>query len=286
MSIEIISPGLSSTIQDGGRFGFQDKGIPVSGFMDVTSAHLANTLVTNDLDTAVIEMTLLGLKFKAHQAITIAITGANMQPKLNGVSIPMYKSITIPKDGIVSFKGAVQGVYGYVAVLGGFKIPRILGSKSTYVPAKLGGYKGRILQKGDLLPVLHNTLGAVKSKVKAPLFLPSATLECILGPEWYLFSDASKASFFDAVFTISKDSNRIGIRLESSDVLLPEKDEIISSGIIKGTVQITKSGQPIVMMADAPTTGGYLRLVNLTENACDVLAQIPVGGKVQFVLKQ
>ena len=285
MSIEILNPGLSSTVQDGGRFGFQDKGIPVSGFMDVTSAHLANALVTNEANTSVIEMTLLGIKFKANQAITIAITGANMHPKLNGEPISMYKAIEIPKDGIVSFKGASHGVYGYIAVLGGLKIPRVLGSKSTYVPAKLGGFKGRVLQKGDLLPVLHNTLKPIKSKVKAPDFLPNAQLLCVKGPEWNLFSTTSKAAFFDAVFTIGKDANRIGIRLEGSKVILPKKDEIISSGIIKGTVQITKAGQPIVMMADAPTTGGYVRLVNLTEKSCDALSQVPIGGKIQFVLK-
>ncbi|GGF71386.1 5-oxoprolinase subunit C family protein [Wenyingzhuangia marina] len=285
MSIEILSPGLNTTIQDGGRLGFQDKGIPVSGFMDVTSAQLANTLVTNELNTAVIEMTLLGIKFKATQAITIAITGADMQPKLNGKSITMYKAVEIPKDGIVTFKGASSGVYGYIAVLGGFKTPRVLGSKSTYVPAKLGGYKGRILQKGDLLPVLHNTLKAIKSKVKTPNFLLSVELFCVKGPEWDWFSTESKTAFLDTIFTIGKDSNRIGIRLEGNKIVLPKKDEIISSGIIKGTVQITKAGDPIVMMADAPTTGGYLRMVNLTQKSCDLLAQVPIGGKVQFILK-
>ena len=285
MSIEILSPGLNTTIQDGGRLGFQDKGIPVSGFMDVTSAQLANTLVTNELNTAVIEMTLLGIKFKATQAITIAITGADMQPKLNGESITMYKAVEIPKDGIVSLKGASFGVYGYIAVLGGFKIPRVLESKSTYVPAKLGGFKGRVLQKGDLLPVLHNTLKPVKSKVKAPDFLPSAQLICLKGPEWDWFSQESKTAFLNTIFTIGKDSNRIGIRLEGNKIVLPKKDEIISSGIIKGTVQITKAGDPIIMMADAPTTGGYLRMVNLTQKSCDLLAQVPIGGKVQFILK-
>lgn len=284
MSIEILSPGLSTTIQDGGRFGYQDKGVPVSGFMDVISAQMANNLVTNDLDTAVIEMTLLGIKFKATQAITIAITGANMQPKLNGKSINMYKAIEIPKDGIVSFKGATHGVYGYVAVFGGFKIPRVLESKATYTPANLGGFKGRALQKGDLLPVLHQILKPIKSKVKAPEFPLQVTLDCLPGPEWDWFSEESIATFFDTTFTIGKDCNRIGIRLEGNHVPLPTKDEIISSGIVKGTVQITKSGQPIVMMADAPTTGGYVRLVNLTQKACNALAQVPIGGKVTFTL--
>ena len=286
MSIEVLHPGLSTTIQDYGRVGFQNKGIPVSGFMDVTAANLANTLVTNPPNTCLLEMTIVGIKFKAIQEITIAITGADMQPTLNGKPMSMYKAVSIPKDGIVSLKGAIHGVYGYIAIFGGFKIPKVFDSKSTYLPAKLGGFKGRALKKGDLLPVLHQTLTAVNSKIKAPDYMLSGQLECTQGPEWDWFSKESRAGFFDAVFTVSKDCNRIGIRLNDSKVTLPEKNEIISSGIVKGTVQITKSGQPIVMMADAPTTGGYVRLVNLTNKACDVLAQIAVGGKVQFVLKK
>lgn len=284
MSIEIIKPGLYTTIQDKGRFEFQNQGVPVSGFMDVYSAQLANTLVTNNPNLALFEMTMVGIEFKAIESITIAITGANMEPKLNGKSISMNKAIVITKNDIVSFKAVVNGVYTYLAVFGGIKIPNVLNSKSTYAPAKLGGFKGRPLKKGDVIKVSHQNLKPINSKVKVSEFSSNIILDCLKGPEWNCFSEKDKISFFDTVFTINKDCNRIGIRLDGDKVNLPKKDEIISSGIVKGTVQITKAGQPIVMMADAPTTGGYLRLINLTEHSCNQLSQVKIGGKITFKL--
>ncbi|MGY6647340.1 5-oxoprolinase subunit C family protein [Wenyingzhuangia sp. IMCC45574] len=282
MSIEIISPGVSSTLQDGGRYGFQDMGIPVSGFMDTRAAMLANLLVDNPKDTVLIEMTLLGIKFKAQENITIAITGANMQPKQNGKNVAMYKALEISKGDIVILSGAKTGVYGYLAVAGGFNVERDLGSKSTYLPAKLGGLEGRKLQKGDILPLNNKYLQQNISKLKPAEHKNKVKLDCLPGPEWDWFSQESKNTFFNTQFKVHQNSNRIGVRLEGAFVELPKRDEIISSGIVKGTVQITKGGQPIVMMADAPTTGGYLRMVNLTEQACNILAQVPVGGQVQF----
>ena len=284
MSIEILTSGFNTTLQDRGRFGSQDQGVPTSGFMDVGAAHMANILVTNERNTCLLEMSLVGLKFKALHAITIAITGANMSPMLADKPISMYKAIEIPEGGIVSFKGASCGVYCYVAVFGGINVPKVLNSQSTYEPAAIGGMLGRALQKGDLLPVSNQTLKQIHSKVRVPPMLTKVNLECSKGPEWDLVSDKSKAVFFETTFMISNQSNRIGIRLEGTPIQLSEKDEIISSGIVRGTVQITKSGQPIVMMADAPTTGGYIRLVNLTLKACDLLAQVPIGGEAKFLL--
>lgn len=284
MSIEILSSGVLATLQDGGRYGVQDKGIPVSGFMDTNAARIANMLVNNEKHTVLIEMTLMGIKFKAIKNMTIAITGADMQPKLNGEKIAMYKAINIPKGSVVSLSGATSGVYTYVAASGGFYVKPEFDSRSTYIPAELGGFKGRKLLKGDILRLNNKALKENISKIKPISYPNKAKLTCLPGPEWDCFSEQSKQAFFKQVFTVHKNSNRIGIRLEGTPVSLPEKDEIISSGIVKGTVQITKGGQPIVMMADAPTTGGYLRLVNLTEQACNQLAQVPVGGEIQFEL--
>ncbi|MDO6802941.1 biotin-dependent carboxyltransferase family protein [Wenyingzhuangia sp. 1_MG-2023] len=285
MAIEIISSGLATTLQDGGRFGYQDQGIPVSGFMDGDAAHIANLLLNNPPNAVMIEMTMVGIKFKAIQELVIAITGADMQPKLNGEALTMYKALTIPKDAVVSFSGAKNGVYSYIAVLGGFDIQDEFGSKSTYTPAKLGGFYGRKLEKGDVLPVPNKKITQKLARVKAIDYKQNAQLYCLKGPEWDWFSEESKTAFLETTFKIHQHSNRIGIRLEGTLLKMPKRDEIISSGIVKGTVQITKGGQPIVMMADAPTTGGYLRIVNLTQHACHILAQIPPGGTVQFVLK-
>lgn len=284
MCIEVISSGLCTTIQDGGRHFYQDKGIPVSGFMDVASAHLANLLVKNKPHTALVEMMYVGIKFKTDKAIYIAITGANMQPKVNGETVEMNKLIKVPKNGIVSLSGAQSGVYGYIAFSGEILVDNVYESKSTYLPAKIGGYKGRKLEKGDVVPFLENTIELYNAKVKRRVFKNRVVLGCLKGPEWNQFSKQSKLKFLKSKYTVTKNSNRIGIRLEGNPVVLPIKDEIISSGIVKGTVQITKGGFPIVMMADAPTTGGYLRMLNLTEQACNELAQVQIGGEVRFRL--
>lgn len=285
MSIEIISPGLSTTIQDKGRLGVQNRGIPVSGFMDAAAANLANLLLNNTPNTALLEMTLLGITFKTTEQISIAITGANMQPKVNGKAVSMNKVLNLTKNSIVSLSASINGVYGYISFHQEILVSSVFNSKSTYTPAFLGGYKGRRFKKGDTIQLL-NTQKKINpnTKVKRANYDRNVVLECLKGLEWNEFSKKAQYDFLKTTFTISQDSNRIGIRLEGELVNIPTKDEIISSGIVKGTVQITKGGQAIVMMADAPTTGGYLRMINLTEKACCLLAQTPIGGTLTFKL--
>ncbi|NJB82763.1 5-oxoprolinase subunit C family protein [Wenyingzhuangia aestuarii] len=285
MNIEIISSGLSATLQDDGRMAFLDKGIPACGFMDANAAHLANGLLNNAPNTVLIEMMLLGIKFRTNDAIAIAITGANMHPKVNGKEVAMNKVLQIPKDGIVSLSGASTGMYGYIAFAGEIEVAPVFGSKSTYVPAAIGGVNGKALEKGMVLSISNPKPINVHAKVKTNTYLNSIEVACLKGPEWELFSLESQTQFLNSTYTVSKNSNRIGIRLEGTLISMPVVDEIISSGIVKGTVQITKAGNPIVMMADAPTTGGYLRMVNLTEKAINQLAQLPIGGTVTFKIR-
>ncbi|WP_010136222.1 5-oxoprolinase subunit C family protein [Ochrovirga pacifica] len=285
MSIQVLTSGAATTLQDQGRYGYQDQGVPVSGYMDANAANLANLLVNNPKGEVLIEMSLMGIKFKTTEAITIAITGADMQPTLNGIPIPMYKAIQIPKDGIVKLGGAKTGVYSYLAIAGGLKIPKEMGSKSTYMPAALGGLHGGMLQKGNEIELQNQQIVQNVSKVKSVIYPKEVDLMCLPGPEWNLFSEKSKTQFLNQTYKVTADSNRIGIRLQGATLKLPVVDEIISSGIVKGTIQVTKAGTPIVMMADAPTTGGYLRIANLTQQACNRLAQVVVGGSVRFVMK-
>ncbi|NIJ45256.1 antagonist of KipI [Wenyingzhuangia heitensis] len=285
MQIEIISLGLSATLQDGGRTQFLDKGIPRAGFMDIDAAHLANILLNRDPNAVLIEMMLLGIKFKVNKAVSIAITGANMHPKVNGEQVAINKVIQVPKDGIVSLSGASSGMYGYLSFSGDINVESVFESKSTYLTAAIGGLNGKALKKGDLLSVINTNSVSSNAKIKATTYKNTIQIECLKGPEWHQFKKETQDQLLNTTYTVSKNSNRIGIRLEGTPIKMPSVDEIISSGIVKGTVQITKAGNPIVMMADAPTTGGYMRLVNLTEKAINQLAQLPIGGKVQFVLK-
>ncbi len=283
MGLKLLKSGFSTTIQDIGRYGFQDKGIPVSGFMDTEAAQLANLLVNNNPHEALFEMTLLGSTFKATKKVCFAVTGANMQPKINNKIIKLNKAYFLYKNDILSFSNAETGVYCYVAVSDSLEISSYFNSKSTYVPAKIGGLHGEFLKKGDFIKtaVLRKsfTIPNTHLNIKTQ---QTNILKCLKGPEWHSFSKISQNQFLNTVYTVDGNSNRIGIRLNGTKIEMPQKDEIISSGILKGTVQITKAGFPIVMMADAPTTGGYLRIVNLTEDACNKLAQIPIGNIIQF----
>ncbi len=288
MSLEVLKPGLHTSIQDGGRVGFQDKGIPKSGFMDTQSAHLANLLVNNPPNTSLIEMSFLGATFKVHKTIEIAICGACMGALANNTHIPINKKVLIKKGTVLTFSQATRGVYTYLAVSGSFMIPTYLGSTATYIPAGIGGQQGKLLKKGDKIPIKSISIKTNCSfgRVKPIQAKTTLNLTCLKGPEYHCFSIQDLDSFFTNTYTISKNSNRIGTRLQGTSLELTNVTEIISSGIVKGTVQITKGGLPIVLMADAPTTGGYLRIVNLTRKACNILSQLPVGKKVQFQLMQ
>jgi len=281
--IKIIKTGLNTTIQDKGRIGYKNIGVPQSGFMDTEAAHLANSLVNNPITFPLLEMCLLGCSFKTLQPLTIAITGADMQAKINNVNTTLNTTICLKKNDIVTFSSTINGVYTYIAFSGYLISPIDLGSYAMYSKANLGHSP---LKKGDIIKIIKSKEINLNSKVKQKTYSNCITLTCLKGPEFDLFSKKSIDVFFSNTYTISTLSNRMGIRLEGREVSTPQKKEIISSGIVKGTVQITKKGLPIVMMADAPTTGGYLRLINLTEKSCNLLAQVAVNGVVKFNLKK
>ncbi|MGY5351049.1 5-oxoprolinase subunit C family protein [Wenyingzhuangia sp. IMCC45533] len=286
MSLEVLKPGLLTSIQDGGRKGFQDRGIPRSGFMDAQSAKLANVLANNHPTASLIEMGLVGATYKVLKDICIAVYGANMNAFIDDVPLIIGKLISVKTGAIIKFSQSTNGVYGYLAISGGIDLDNYLASTSTYVPAKIGGLHGHLLQKGDVIKTktAHCENLTTVGRLKPVLYSNDVLLKCMKGPEYDSFSNEDLNAFFSNEFTVSKDTNRIGIRLEGPTLNLDYQSEIISSGIVKGTVQITKGGQPIIMMSDAHTTGGYMRIANLTVEACHNLSQIAIGGKVFFEL--
>ncbi|MBD0399868.1 biotin-dependent carboxyltransferase family protein [Flammeovirga sp. EKP202] len=287
MSFEVIKGGLMTTIQDGGRYGVQDQGIPVSGFMDESSAQIANSLVGNSPNSALLECCQVGCTIKAHTEFSVAFYGAHMELKLNNHEVPQGKILTLTTDDILSIGFATKGMYGYLAIAGQLNLPKIYNSYSTYLPAKFGGYYGKKLETGDVVHILKpNILSNSFSVIKPQNFPQHVVLEALPGPEWNELPKESQELLLSTTYTISKDINRIGYRLEGESIPLGNKKEIISSGMIKGTMQITSAGIPIIMMADAPTSGGYLRALNLTERACDQLAQMQVGNKVEVRMKR
>lgn len=284
MSFEIINGGFLTTIQDGGRYGVQDQGIPISGFMDESSAQIANSLLGNAINSAVLECCMMGCTIKALTEFSIAFFGAHMDLKLNHHIIPQGKIIILTTGDILSIGFAKKGMYGYLAISGSIDIPEIYGSKSTYLPSEFGGYKGRKLKQGDIITISNpKILSNSFSVIKPQTFPNHIQFEVIPGPEWNDLPKESQHQLLTSTYTLGNDINRIGYRLKSAPIPLGEKKEIISSGMLKGTMQITSAGSPIIMMADSPTSGGYLRILNLTERACDQLAQLQSGSVVEFI---
>ncbi|MDB4297341.1 biotin-dependent carboxyltransferase family protein [Flavobacteriaceae bacterium] len=285
MSVKVLKPGLLTTIQDKGRVGFEAFGMPVAGAMDTYAAELANCLVNNSKDTAVLECTQIGPTLTFTKPTTIALTGANMQAMLNGVAISRGKAIAVSKNDVLALGFAISGVRTYISFSGGILVDKTLNSKSTYVPAQIGGVNGLALKKHDVFNIGAALNNNSNSKVKRTTYSNNLVLEVLNGPEWDLLSVENQESLLGTTYTASLQSSRMGIRLEGTAISIHGVNEIISSGIVKGTVQLTKGGTPIVMMADAPTTGGYLRVFVLTTQSINLLAQLPSGGSVRFRLK-
>lgn len=277
--IKVLNPGMIATFQDLGRFGYRKYGVPVSGVMDRESYLLCNALLGNDSNEAVVEFALLGPKLQFEEATGIALTGAHFKALLNTKPIAINTVITVKKGDILSFASCSRGVYGYLGVRGGFKIPEILGSKSYY-PSVTPNSK---LHKGMELGVKdhHNIEVHNNTHIDQPDFNMSL-IDAGLGPEFHLLTDTGKNRLMHNSFSISKNYNRMGIRLEES--LDNELPSILSSGVLPGTVQLTPSGKMLVLMRDAQTTGGYPRILQLTDSAINIMAQLKYGNSFRFRL--
>lgn len=287
--MNVINPGMYTTLQDLGRTGYQQYGMPLSGSMDAFAHRVANLLVDNAVDEAVLEMTILGGTFEFEQEAVIAITGADMNPMLNGETVVgMWRTLMIRKGDRLQFGASRSGCRCYLAVAGGVDIPKVLGSKSTYVRGHLGGFEGRPLKKGDTLPL--NTLPSeawhLKGRfVKAaciPAYDSDLELRVILGPQDDAFTRQGIADFFSATYKVSNEFDRMGYRLEGKKVEHLESADIISDGIVKGAVQIPGHGNPIIMLADCQTTGGYTKIAHVISTDLPKIAQAKAGDQIRF----
>ena len=287
--IAIITGGLFTTVQDLGRPSGTISGFPWGGVMDRKSAIYANSLVGNSSLSALLEITLVGPKILFLEEVKIAICGAYLSPSVNGERINNNTVVTVKKEDVLSFGKLKSGCRAYLAISGGIKVPLILGSASTYTYANIGGYKGRHLSKGDHLELLKPADPYLKKPEElTPTEVTSqpCLIPCLEGPEYHLFSKALINQFKETIFKIGNSSNRMGYRLELEHPLSHGLPELISSGTVRGTIQLPRSGKPIVLMADSPTTGGYPRIANCTENGTDLLAQCKPGDTVIFYIKK
>lgn len=284
MKIKVIKPGLFTTVQDNGRFGYEAHGIPQSGWLDHVSANNANALVGNGLNEALLEITGTGPTLEFDTDGVIAICGALLSPLLNNEVVTNDKAIKVTKGDVLKFGRLKNGYRAYVAIQGMLNIDEVYGSKSTNVLAAFGGFEGRPLQKGDELEVFKpdTVLKSKNNQVKVDLSTSRVVLQITPGPEMDRFTYNELSAFMSTVYTVSKDSNRMGIRLEGDWLSGKLLETIISSGNIPGVIQVTPSLQPIILLNDAGTTGGYPRIGVCNQKSISRLAQLKPGDTLEF----
>ena len=287
-TIKILDAGLLTTVQDLGRYGFQRYGVSASGVMDEYSAKIANKLVGNKVGEAVLETTLKGVQIEFLQNTAVAITGGNCDVTLNGTKIELWQSYLVNRGDILKMGICRSGLRNYLAFAGGIDVPIIMNSKSTNLKAKVGGFNGRKLMTGDVLSVGVGSLEAplTLNKYYIPTYSKDIKVGVILGQQDDHFTEAGIKTFLNETYTVTQESDRMGIRLSSvSGATIEHKNgaDIISDGITFGAIQVPGSGQPIVMMADRQTTGGYTKIGNVISSDLAKLAQATPGTKVKFV---
>ena len=302
MSITILKPGISSSIQDLGRWGLQQFGIPISGAMDEYAARRANILCGNEEQEPVIEITLHGAEIMFNEAACISLTGSGSMIYLNGIEIQYNRLVKLDAFSTLKFKPSATGCRSYLAIQGGLDIKKEMGSCSTFAASGIGGISGQPLKTGDIIPFSRkesfhkkaNEINITKNGFAASTWIGVDLKEqqhngiirinICAGPEWYLFNEQLKSLFLNREYSISLKANRMGIQLEGPRLELTEKKEMISSAVTKGIIQITNEGLPIILMADAQTTGGYPRIARVCSADISTLAQCRPGDKVFFEL--
>ncbi|WDV44233.1 biotin-dependent carboxyltransferase family protein [Clostridiaceae bacterium M8S5] len=283
--IMVLTQGFLTTIQDGGRIGFQQYGVPVSGVMDRYSYRIANILVGNDEEQAVLEITMLGPKLKFTSPEIIAITGGDLSPMINGKQIPMYRSVKVNKGDILAFGELKNGCRSYIAFTGGIDVPIVMGSRSTYLKGKIGGYRGRELNKGDIVDIInYDSEYKVRllSKKHISIYENKIDIRVVLGPQNEYFTKHGIDTFLSDTYTITNECDRMGFRLDGAEIEHINGADIISDGIEFGAIQISGNGKPIIMMADRQTTGGYTKIANVISVDLPKIAQAKPGDKISF----
>jgi antagonist of KipI len=287
-SIEVLSPGLQTTIQDLGRFGYGHYGVPPSGALDFFSLRIANRLVDNPENSACLETTLMGLRLKALTDLCVAVTGADLQLQINKQPVKMWCSQLVNKGDIISFGGPRSGCRAYIAFGGGVIAPLVLGSRSTNLFSEFGGLKGRSLQKGDYLSIDSPEAklpmaGRSLESERIPQYPSVWTLRVVWGPQDDDFTSKGKRTLTHAFYWVSPQSDRSGIRLEGAKIQRKRDtaESIISEGLISGSIQVPGDGKPIIILGET-VSGGYRKIATVITADLHLLGQIKPGDKIQF----
>ena len=285
--ITVVHPGMMTTVQDEGRWDYLAFGMPRAGVMDRYAARMANVLCGNSLAAAVLEMTLLGGEYRFESAGRIAICGAAMDAKINGRPVGLWQAIDVQPGDDLELGFALSGCRTYLAVSGGIDVPAVMGSRSTYTKATVGGVAGRALKAGDTL-----TAGAAAVANAAlampPAWVPQYTdtieLRIMAGPQDDLFEAEALALLCSGEYKVTNDADRMGYRLEGAALKHKGKADIVSDALCRGAVQVPGNGQPIIMMADCGTTGGYTKIATVIGPDFSRIAQAKPDDVVKFRL--
>lgn len=284
--MRIISPGPLTTVQDFGRAGYQAKGFTVCGAADADSMMTANLLCGNAPGEGVLEMTLFGICAQFMCDTVIALSGADVSPVINGKPAEMNRAYYLHAGSYLLCNGSSNGVRAYLAVAGGFDIQPIMGSVATGLKFALGGWYGRKLAAGDVIPLKCKTARPSdidERYVAREAYTDTVTLRCVPGPQDDMFTEKGIADFFGTPYTVTPASDRMGIRLEGTALESKNGTDIISDGIVSGSVQVPSNGQPILLIADHQTTGGYAKIATVISADIPKAGQLTAGNTVRFL---
>ena len=281
MTIQVQSPGMFTTVQDLGRYGYGPIGVSPSGAADPLSLRVGNLLVGNLESDAALEITMLGGTFVFPEGALVAISGADFD-----VSIPMWTAHRMQPGEMLKIGGARSGARCYLCVHGGIAVKSLLGSASTHILTSLGGFEGRPLKKGDVLPIGD-------SRPARPLILPAEimaklkprkSLRATVAPQTHWFAQESLRTFFQSLYTVTDDSNRMGLRLDGPPLETPQHGQMTSEGVSLGAIQIPAAGRPIILFVELQTTGGYPKIANVISADLPSVGQLRPRDQVRFEL--
>jgi antagonist of KipI len=300
MQISILKPGLLSTIQDIGRWGYLSQAVPVSGAMDTLSARIANKAVGNTDDTAVIEFTYADAEFKADTDLLLAYCGdGSLLKKAGDQTLPPERPLFIPQGTVIKLINNPTGCRTYLAVAGGWNVPEVLGSRSTFLTARFGGYQGRALKAGDILTtqteisdistamlkqLAGHSINYPDWSIPRQLLLPAnrKVIRVVPANEFTWFDSRSIVDFLSKPFMLSQRANRMGYHLEGPVLNRVKQEELLSTAVTPGTIQVTGNGSLVLLTADCQTTGGYPRIAQVAEVDLPLCAQLKPGDGIYF----
>ena len=282
-AFRILNPGIQTTIQDLGRHGLMKYGIPISGAMDQRSFVIANLLLRNPDNAAALETTLQGLKLQSLNKVTMSIAGADLDPWLNDRSAPQWTAFTMEEGDVLQFKKRGKGLRAYVAVQGGFDVPEVMGSRSTYVRGRIGA----ILREGETLGIcpidseMPKNVLALRREYR-PDFNRTDPIRLMLGPQEDYFTPRGIDTFLNTTYRISPQCDRQAFRGEGPAIEIAKGPDIISDPIPLGAVQVTGDGRPVILLRDGQATGGYAKIAVVARVEMDRLGQMMPGDTIRF----